>query len=428
MSEKRLKILFIVPGSGDSFYCGNCFRDSLHAHALRRAGHDVVIMPLYLPLKEASFTGNTPLFFPAVSLFVAQKYFGKKTMPKWMEKILNSDFSLDMAASLSGTTSSNGLEDMTLSMITGEGEVFRRQAAPLIEWIKKESQQPDIIHLSSSLIIGIAKAVRRELPHIPQVCSLQDEEVWIDCLRSADAVAAWDGIAENSKYIERFVASSFFYRQSALKRIPSLKGVEVVYPGVEIEKYFSERYPDRPTLGFFYRINEANGPDILAEAFVKLKKENRVKGLQLRVGGGYTSQDKPFVKRVRRILKPFESDVNWSDSYSPGLHADFYKGISAISTPLRFDEGVGLYLCEAFAAGRPAIEPDTGSFREITGDAGILYSPNSPDALAEAAAMLFTEDGRLNRCGNQALQLAESRYNEIVQAEKLFGIYCSVLT
>ena len=39
-----MKVLFILPGAGDSFYCGNCFRDNLQALALRKAGHDVVIM------------------------------------------------------------------------------------------------------------------------------------------------------------------------------------------------------------------------------------------------------------------------------------------------------------------------------------------------------------------------------------------------
>lgn len=55
-----MKILFIVPGSGDSFYCGNCFRDNLQASALRKAGHEVIVMPLYLPLRHRSFQADTP--------------------------------------------------------------------------------------------------------------------------------------------------------------------------------------------------------------------------------------------------------------------------------------------------------------------------------------------------------------------------------
>jgi hypothetical protein len=73
-----MKILFIMPGSGDSFYCGNCFRDNMQASALRKTGTDVIIMPLYLPLKYASFKADTPLFFPATTYYTAQKFFGKR--------------------------------------------------------------------------------------------------------------------------------------------------------------------------------------------------------------------------------------------------------------------------------------------------------------------------------------------------------------
>ena len=47
-----MKVVYIIPGAGDSFYCGNCFRDNLQASALKKMGHDVIIMPLYLPLKK----------------------------------------------------------------------------------------------------------------------------------------------------------------------------------------------------------------------------------------------------------------------------------------------------------------------------------------------------------------------------------------
>ena len=83
-----MKVLFILPGSGDSFYCGNCFRDNLQAMALRKAGHEVIIMPLYLPLKQSSFQDNVPLFFPATTYYVEQKMFGNHKMPTWLKRML----------------------------------------------------------------------------------------------------------------------------------------------------------------------------------------------------------------------------------------------------------------------------------------------------------------------------------------------------
>ena len=157
-----MKILFIVPGSGDSFYCGNCFRDNLQATALRKAGHEVIIMPLYLPLRHRTFQADTPLFFPATTFYAAQKLFPGRHMPNWLKRITASEGLLNMASSLSGSTSAEGMEQMTLAMITGEDTAFQDMVKQLIDWIK-EREHPDVIHLSSSLLIAIAKEIKQQV-------------------------------------------------------------------------------------------------------------------------------------------------------------------------------------------------------------------------------------------------------------------------
>ncbi|KAA6309909.1 D-inositol 3-phosphate glycosyltransferase [termite gut metagenome] len=310
---------------------------------------------------------------------------------------------------------------MTLSMINGNDEVFNRQVHTLIEWIK-EHERPDIIYLSTSLLIGIAKAIKREV-NIPLICSLQDEEIWIDCLNKKDAEAAWNGIGENTGYVDHFTTTSEFYKQNIERKFPQIKDkIGVVYPGVDTDKYVSGNYPQDPVIGFFYRMNEQNGLGILAEAFVKLKKRGRFDSVRLRIGGGYTSTDKKFLKKVRKILSPYNDKVDWCNTYSLSEHTQFYKEITAICVPVTFDEGVGLYLCEAFAAGCPAIEPATGSFPEIVGDAGILYTPNSSDALADAIEQLLTDNDLLNQCRAHALQLSATRYNKVIQAREFIPV------
>lgn len=420
-----MKILFIIPGSGDSFYCGNCFRDNLQASALRQAGHDVVIMPLYLPLKDKSFQADTPLFFPATTYYAAQKFFGKKQMPKWFERFTGSDVMLKMASSLSGTTSAEGMEGMTLSMITGNDPAFTVQVNRLIEWIKTQ-EQPDIIQLSSTLLLGIAKRLRQETD-IPVVCSVQDEEVWIDSLAPEYTGIAWEGIAENIRYIDRFITTSKFYKDLICRRMPVLSQVEVIYPGIDRQKYASTNYPEAPVIGFFYRMNLENGLDILAEAFVSLKQKNTIPGLKLKIGGGYTGKDKSFLKKVKKILEPYIEDVGICDTYSLDKHAAFYSDITVLSVPIRFDEAVGLYICEAFAAGRPAVEPATGSFPEIVGEGGLLYQPNSSEELAESLGKLLTDSALYTRSVEKALELSDTRYSSRIVAEKLTALYKQLL-
>ena len=420
-----MKILFIVPGSGDSFYCGNCFRDNLHAASLRKAGHEVVVMPLYLPLDDASFRADTPLFFPAISLYVSQKYFREKPMPGWLERILNSRRSLRMAASFSGSTSSEGLESMTLSMINGNDFVFAKHVAALVDWIK-QSEQPDVVHLSSSLVIGIARMIKAAMD-VPIVCSLQDEEIWINPL-GADAPAAWKGIGENLKYIDSFVTSSNYYKAESLKRFPDIAGrTEVVYPGLDLSRYSSDVYPPNPTIGFFYRMNEPDGLHILAEAFAQVKRSGSLPRLRLRIGGGFSGADKTFLRRVRKTLAPYRHEVSWLDTYSLAEHASFYRETTAVCVPVTFDEGVGLYVCESFAAGRPVIEPATGSFPEIVSGGGVLYEPNNSSRLADAIRSLFTNEGLWEKYRDAARSLALDRYSDAVQAQRLASVYSNLL-
>lgn len=416
-----MKILFILPGSGDSFYCGNCFRDNLQALALRKAGHEVVIMPLYLPLKQASFQGDVPLFFPATTYYVEQKMFGNRRMPSWMKRMLGSDTMLDMASSLSGTTSAEGMEDMTLSMIEGEGLAFEENVKQLIDWVM-QSEKPDVIQLSSSLLLGIAKELKKETK-LPIVCSLQDEEVWIDSLKSEFAEKAWQGVLANAKYVDRFITTSYYYKQIVETRLPQLGHVDVIYPGIDVAKYQSDEYPADPTIGFFYRMNELDGLDILADAFVLLKQRGTIPNLKLRIGGGYMSPDKKLVKQVKRTLKPYPNDVVIEETYDMDEHADFYRKITVLTVPLRFQEGVGLYLCEAFAAGRPAVEPNTGSFAEIVGNGGLIYEPNDAQHLADTLEKILTDKQCYQQCQNHALTLAKERYDDMTAARRLTELY-----
>ncbi|TLX76442.1 glycosyltransferase family 4 protein [Labilibacter sediminis] len=416
-----MKVVFIIPGVGDSFYCGNCMRDNLQASALQKQGHEVIVIPLYLPLNKHTFQPKSPIFFPATTYYLAQKLFKRVTMPTWLERFTGSDSMLKMASSMSGTTSAKGMEGMTLSMIRGNDPVFQKEVERLITWLSQD-EKPDIIHLSSSLLIGIAKAIKEKID-TPVVCSLQDEEVWIDSMKEKYARLAWDSINESLLYVDRLVTTSKFYKGIAEERLPDASGVEVAYPGINLSNYKESEAIGNNVIGYYYRLNKENGLDILAKAFVSLKRKNGIPDLKLKIGGGYTDHDKKFVKEVRDILAPVMHDVEFLDGYSMADHATFYGSISVISVPLTFEEGVGLYLCEAFASGVPAVAPATGSFPEIIDEAGLLYKPNTPDKLAEALEKLLNNQTLYEAAASKAKEKARQVYNDKVLAGKLQEIY-----
>jgi len=312
-------------------------------------------------------------------------------------------------------------------MIKGDDKNFAEQTEKIIDWIVNHDR-PDVIHLSSSMLIGIAKAIKNRID-IPIVCSLQDEEIWLDSLENHYAQEAWQSIGKNATYIDHFVASSEFYKSVAFKQIPEIGEIDVVYPGVNIEKYQTSHQPSpkesEQCIGFFYRMNYENGLDILAEAFVKLKSE--IPNLKLKISGGYTHENKKFINQIRKILQPYMHDVIWSEHYNLDEHTDFYNHISLICAPLRFDEAFGLYIAESFASGKPAVMPNTGSFSEIVGNAGLLYSPNDSEQLAKALREILTDNVLYEKCKENALQLSHERYNDAVTAKKLLEIYRNCL-
>jgi len=116
-----MKIAYITPGSGDNFYCQNCFRDDELLTSMLILGHDVRKIQMYLPsgLNHSGVPG-TPVFYGAVNLYLREKVPIYRHAPSWLERAFDSQAMLRYAAKKSGSTSASGLEGMTISMLHGE--------------------------------------------------------------------------------------------------------------------------------------------------------------------------------------------------------------------------------------------------------------------------------------------------------------------
>ena len=53
-----MRIAQLTPGAGGGFYCENCLRDGALVRAMGKIGHDVVLVPMYLPTGIESTTGG----------------------------------------------------------------------------------------------------------------------------------------------------------------------------------------------------------------------------------------------------------------------------------------------------------------------------------------------------------------------------------
>jgi glycosyltransferase involved in cell wall biosynthesis len=377
-----MKIVHLIPGSGGTFYCQNCMRDNELIRTLKGLGNDVLMVPLYLPLsvETGGVLGDTPVFYGAVNIYLKEKFPIYRHAPMWMEKLLDSEFMLKIAAKRSESTRASGLEDLTISMLEGENGRQATELDHLIKYFKKEIK-PDVVHLSNALLLGMAGKIKNELG-VPVVCSLQDENEWIDPMREEYRDLVWDKMAEKAKDVDAFIAASQFYSKKSQQKlhIPTDK-IYVIYGGIDLSIY--EQAPltfHPPVIGYLCRMSEYFGLGIIVDAFIKLKQDPKYTDLKLSLMGGYTGDDKPFLKKMIKKLNAegILSEVKIYEHFDITYRLEFLKSLSLLSVPVLAGEAFGAYQVEALASGVPIVQPNLGGFPEFieaTGG-GILYEPN----------------------------------------------------
>jgi glycosyltransferase involved in cell wall biosynthesis len=423
-----MNIIHIIPGSGGSFYCGNCLRDSKYVEAMRNLGHQVIKIPMYLPLfADERDLKDIPVFYGAISIYLKQLYPVFRKAPKWVDRILNSRPVLKLAASMAGSTNAKGLEDMTVSMLLGEEGQQKEELEKMVEWIAVH-EKPEIIHLSNALLLGLAHRLK-ERTNVPIICSLQDEDVWVDIMRPQFRDKVWELMHTKSSYVDLFVAVSDYYASVSIEKMKlSPDKIETLYLGVDHDSYKEvNKLPKERNIGFLSRMNYDNGLDILIEAFIILKKLQGFEDVKLIMTGGSTGDDAKFIKTIKRKLKRENvyHDTDFCEDFLCDDRSMFFKRISVLSVPVRLGEAFGLYLLEAMAAGVPVVQPALGAFPEIIGvsGGGITYEPNTPEKLAEALARILNDNELLAEKYQHGSKSVKEIFDIEIQTKKLIDLY-----
>jgi glycosyltransferase involved in cell wall biosynthesis len=400
-----MRIVQITPGAG-AMYCGNCFRDNALVAALRRLGHDVTMLPLYLPLRldEEDQSADSPVFFSGINVYLDQKSAWFRRGPAWLHRLLASRRLLGRLGARVAKTRPADAAELLLSMLRGEEGAQARELDELIGWLRRHGT-PDVVCLSNALLVGMARQLRRELG-ARVACTLQGEDTFLDALPAAARDAAWRLIAERAADVDVFIAPSRYFAAYMAGRLglPSAR-VRVVYNGINLDG-FERRKPRHaaashraPVLGFFARMCPEKGLDVLVEAYIRLKNRGRVPRLKLHLGGSCGPADEPFVREMRRRLAQagFIGEVNFSPNASRAEKIAFLQALTVFSVPARYAEAFGLYVIEALAAGAPVVQPRRGAFPELieaTGG-GTVCEPDDPEALADAIESLLLSPERL---------------------------------
>ncbi len=427
-----MKIVHIVPGFGGTFYCGNCLRDSGVVASLKKAGHHAVTLPMYLPLTINGNENNDdiPVFYGAVNIYLKQ-FPVFRHMPKWFEHLMNSPSVLKFAAKKSGSTRASGLEDLTESMLLGAEGHQSEELQQLVDFLKYH-EKPDIVHVSNALLLGMAKKIRDEVK-VPVVCSLQDEDVWVDAMHEDHREKMWQLLAEKGKDVDAFIAVSDFFAGVMQKRmfIPDEK-LHVLHVGVSPDAYtFSKPASEPQAVGFVSRMCEENGFEVIVDAFIILKKNPVFRDLKLKATGGQTGDDAKFIHRQIDKLKQnsIDTDFEITPDFAESALPDFFKSITVLSVPVLNGEAFGLYQLEALASGVPLVQPELGAFPEIinTTGGGVIYKPNTALALADKLTEVLLNPAKLEAMSLEGRKSVVEKFDTGKLSEKMVEIYKALI-
>lgn len=424
-----MKIVNIVPGFGGTFYCGNCLRDSGYTKSLIKLGHDAMMLPIYLPLtlEHGVEKDDHPIFYGAVNIYLKQNFRIFRNMPAWMERMFNSSGILSYAAKKAGSTRTEGLEEMTISMLMGREGNQNRELQELIDFLKVH-EKPDVVHLSNALLLGLANQIREQLK-VPVVCSLQDEDVWVDAMNDFYREKVWKLMADKAADVDAFIAVSDYYAREMKEKmnIPDHK-LKVIAIGVDSSIYrYAPPKEDPPVIGYISRMYPEHGFGLLIDAFILLKQKPEFRHVQLKLSGGYTADDKKFVKKQLNKLKKagMGHDVEIIEDHLPENRYHFFNQLTILTVPVLKGEAFGTYQLESMACGIPLVQPALGAFPEIieTTGGGVTYTPNSPEALAQKWMEVLSNPMKIREMSEQGKKAVAEKYGIDHISSQILDVY-----
>ena len=427
-----MKILQITAGAA-GMYCGSCTRDNALARALMARGHDVTLMPVYTPTRpDEPNVSRDRVLFGGISVYLQQYVPLFRATPRLLDRLWDSPAVIRAFAGRAIKTDARLLGELTISMLRGEEGVLRKEFEKLIDWARDEAP-PDVVDLPNSLLIAMAAPLKRALNR-PVCCTLQGEELFLDGLVPPYRDQARELIRAQVPTIDRFIAVSEYSARfmSAYLGIPSER-ISVVPLGITLDGYPDPRSPipdpRSPVfiIGYFARIAPEKGLQVLAGAYVRLRRRTPDIPMRLVAAGHLPRAHQPYLDGAKAILR--DAGLGQEFEYQgevdrPGKIA-FLRRLDVLSVPATYDEPKGMFLLEAMAAGVPVVQPRRGSFTEIverTGG-GLLVAPDDPEALAEALERVARTPALREELAQHAFDGVRRHYTVAQSVETLIEAY-----
>jgi glycosyltransferase involved in cell wall biosynthesis len=423
-----MRIAYITAGAAGMF-CGSCMRDNTLVTALRRLGHDALLIPTYTPIRtDEADVSQGRVFFGGINVYLQQKSRLFRHTPWLFDRLLDLPRLLRWVSRFAVRTKYSDLGELTVSMLRGRDGKQRKEVAKLTGWLADEVS-PEVVVLTNALLGGIVPALKQRL-RVPVLVTLQGDDIFLDALPESYRRQCIDLILKNATAVDGFICTSRYYADfmSEYLGLPSEK-MHVVYPGINPHGHGGAREVNVSgpfVIGFFARICPEKGFHIVVEAFIELRKLADAPACKLRASGWLGENHRRYFEEQVGKLKRAGLADDFEYVESP-THADkvrFLRSIDVLSVPTTYREPKGLYVLEAWANGVPVVKPRHGTFPELieaTGG-GLLVPPDDPVALAAGLRQVLDDHAFRERAGRAGEAAVRERFTADAMARETIAV------
>ncbi len=407
-----MRIAYLGAGAAGR-YCGACLHDNRLAKALRNLGEDILLIPTYTPLRtDEENVSQSRVFFGGVNVYLQQKSALFRHTPWFLDALFDSPSMLAWLSRKSSGLEAKALGELTVSTLQGEHGKQRKEIAKLVRWLATDVR-PDIVHLSNSMLAGSVRALRERL-HVPIVCGLAGEDIFLEGLTEPHYSQARQLLRERTAEVDRFVAMNGYFADfmADYLAIPRER-IDVIRHGLDLTGHSARparrRRPDDPaTIGYFARVAYEKGLHLLVEAFDLLLKDPTLPPLRLRAAGYMSAGDQAYWDTIQKRV----AAAGWQDRFEYVGELDregkiqFLHSLDLMALPTVYHESKGISVLEALANAVPVVLPAHGAFPEYIAETGggLLCAPEDPAPLAAAIAELIRDPVRAEQLGQTGEQ------------------------
>ncbi len=425
-----MKVAYITAGAA-GMYCGTCIHDNTIATVLNKQGHNVSLIPTYTPTRtDEENVSLDRVFYGGINVYLQQKLPLFRHTPWMFDRMLDSPKLLNSLASLSASTDARDLGELTVSMLKAEQGYQKKELTKLVKWLR-EDNQPDIIYLTNSMLIGMAREIKKALD-VPVICALQGEDIFLQELIEPYKTQALSLLAERAADADGYVAPCNYYAQFMAEEYlqVSVDKIHIVPLGLNLDGHGELHHKTEPPplkIGYLARICPEKGLHLLVSAFYTLTKELGTDNVELHVAGYLGKKDNPYFEELVNQIHAWDLQENFVHygEVTRSQKIDFLNQLHVFSVPTVYRESKGLSILEALANGVPVVQPEHGSFPEMieATRGGILVPPESSDAVAEGILQLYREPEKRKHLGKIGKKNVHQNFSDEIIAQQLMQVF-----